>query len=77
MAVSSGQVENIDKMVAFFQDFSIRMSEQPFEFQFNEYSKQWIMWGLFCWFLMVAALENSKRNYINGMEYGTARWGNS
>ena len=27
------------------------------------------------WFIAVAAIENSKKNYIHGKEYGTARWG--
>lgn len=79
MAVSSGQVESIDKIGAFFQHFASRLSEpsfDPFDFQFNVYSKEWAIWGLFGWFLIVASIENSKRKYIDGMEYGTARWGN-
>lgn len=33
-------------------------------------------WGFLGWFVVCAAIENSKRNYISGKEFGTAQWAN-
>lgn len=42
---------------------------------FNEYSITCFKWCLASWGLFVLAVENSRRNYIHGKEFGTSEWG--
>lgn len=77
LALDSGTIESSEKIITFFKNLNNRMAAAPFDFQFNAYSKEWILWSIFWWFLLVVGIENSRKNYISGKEYGTARWGTS
>lgn len=74
-AINSGTIESSSKMFSFFQNLSTRLTEKPFDFQFNEHSQGWILWSFFWWFVIVVGIENSKKNFIAGKEYGTSKWG--
>ncbi|BAL01888.1 hypothetical protein OBV_p-00330 (plasmid) [Oscillibacter valericigenes Sjm18-20] len=59
----------------FFNCLNDRLTYHPIEIAWNNNVKQSLMWGCFIWFISVAYWFTSKKNYITGKEYGTAKWG--
>jgi len=66
--------KGVEVINVFFDSLSVRLLD-PFNFEWNMYSQNWLLCGLLIWFLTVATIATSKRTYISGKEYGTARWG--
>lgn len=73
---AAGKSEAINQLSIFSEQLSVRLMKSPFNIVINGYTKSWCLWCGFLWLLVVASIENAKRNYIHGKEYGTARWGN-
>ena len=45
------------------------------DIQTNAYTVKFLLGSALGWFIVCAAIEDSKRNYISGKEFGTAEWG--
>lgn len=73
--VESGQVRSADTVFTCLNLLFNRLTYNSEEFLFNQHSKQWIMWGCFGWLIFVMMIENSRKNYIHGKEFGTSKWG--
>lgn len=52
-----------------------RMAYYPNEVYFTSYTVRYVEYFGFAWFIIVLMVVNSKKNYIHGKEFGTARWG--
>lgn len=61
-------------LMPFLQALGKRIEARPFQFQINQYTSKFLAWSCFGWFLIVAAIENSRKNYIHGKEFGTSKW---
>lgn len=72
---AAGKSEAINQLSVFTEKLGIRLMETPLLFEINGYTQQWCLWCGFAWLIVVASIENGKRNYIHGKEFGTARWG--
>jgi len=59
----------------FLEVFNERLNN-PFNFEWNKFSPNWLLWSMFGWFITVAYISTSKKNTIAGKEHGTAKWGN-
>ena len=70
-----GEIQKNQQIITFINLVSERLATTPFTVSFNQYTKQWITYGGFAWLIVVLAIESSKKNYIHGKEFGTARWG--
>lgn len=66
--------ENVDFSL-FLGYFQTSIAENGVPILFNEYSMTCFKWCLASWVLFVLAVENSRRNYIHGKEFGTSEWG--
>ncbi len=73
--VLSGKIDKTNLMYMFLDIFSVRVTEAPFAFYIGKYTQQWLMYGCGGCLLTILAIENGKKNYIRGKEFGTARWG--
>ena len=74
-AVCYEEVKNSSPwLMPFLQALGNQIEERPFQFQMNQYTNKFLVWSCFGWFLTVAAIENSRKNYIHGKEFGTSRW---
>ena len=75
-AICYAEVEDSSPwLMPFLQALGKRIDARPFQFQINQYTSKFLAWSCFGWFLIVAAIENSRKNYIHGKEFGTSRWG--
>ena len=72
---SLGEIEKSQQIWTFIELLGERLTYNPLEFDFNQYTKEWLLYGGFGWLITVLAIENSKKNYIHGKEFGTAKWG--
>ena len=74
--ISGGVINAKDEMSTIFKVLSNKLMSDPLGFVWTkEYTFNYLLYGFCGWFIVVAAIENSKKNYIHGKEYGTARWG--
>ena len=74
--ISNGTINAKDEMGTIFKILGQKLSDDPFGFVWtSEFTFNYLLYGFVGWFIVVAAIENSKKNYIHGKEYGTARWG--
>lgn len=73
--IAMGELEKSQLIITFLDVFSVRVVAEPLAIKFNQYTQQWLMYGAFGWLIVVLAIENSKKNYIHGKEFGTAKWG--
>lgn len=67
--------DNSPWLMPFLQALGDRIDASPFRFQTNQYTSKFLAWSCFGWFLIVTAIENGRKNYIHGKEFGTSRWG--
>lgn len=58
----------------FSEHLGLRIAE-PLNIGWYEDSQMILLICVFVWFLTVAHISSSKKNYIAGKEYGTAKWG--
>lgn len=73
--VATGEIEENKLIFEWLNIFSERVAVSPLKIVINDYTKQWLMYCGFGWMIVVLMIENSKKNYIKGKEFGTARWG--
>ena len=73
--VLTGEVEKSLFWQYVLLDFCDHISNNPMEFTFNAYTKDALLYGGLTWMMIVLMIENGKRNYIHGKEFGTSRWG--
>lgn len=73
--INKGKIEKSSQMYSFMGELSDRLSEKPFNLKRTKYTERAIMYGAFLWLIVVLYIENSKKNYIHGKEFGTAKWG--
>lgn len=73
--LNKGKIEESGKISAFMGELSNRLSVKPLKLKKTKYTEKSIMYGAFLWLIVVLYIENSKKNYIHGKEFGTARWG--
>ena len=74
--ISNGTVNAKDEMSTILKLLCQKLTSDPFGLVWTEeFTFNYLLYGLVGWFIAVAAIENSKKNYIHGKEYGTARWG--
>lgn len=64
----------IDIFNLFVDAFESRL-QIPLNIEWNEFSRDFILWCGFTCFILIAYYSTSKKNYISGKEYGTSRWG--
>lgn len=72
---ASGEIARNQQIITFLNLFSIRVEDVSLTFTFNQYTKQWLLYGLCAWMVIVILIESSKKNFIHGQEYGTDRFG--
>lgn len=75
--VSTGRIDKTNLFYTFIDIFSVRITTDPFLFQYGKYTQKWLVYGGGGYLLVILAIENSKKNYIRGKEFGTAKWGTS
>lgn len=74
--ISNGTIISRDETSTMFKLLGQKLTDAPFDFVWSEeFTFNYLLYGFVGWFIVVAAIENSKKNYIHGKEYGTARWG--
>ena len=73
--VATGEIEENKLIFEWFNIFSMSVAVNPLAIRINDFTKQWLMYCGFGWMIVVLAIENSKKNYIKGKEFGTAKWG--
>lgn len=64
-----------DLYMAAFTYFSDTITNTPFQFTICEHTKSYALYGTIGTIVVLLAITNSKKNYIHGKEFGTARWG--
>ena len=57
--------------------FSDTVTNNPFHFVICEHTGKYMLYGGLGTIVVLLAIENSKKNYIHGKEFGTAKWGTS
>lgn len=70
-----GQIANNQRVMNCLNGLMEHLTYKSEEIYFNAYTKQWLTWGCFGWLIVVLMITSSKRNYIHGKEFGTAKWG--
>lgn len=55
--------------------FSDTVTNTPFHFVICEHTGKYMLYGGIGTIVVLLAIENSKKNYIHGKEFGTAKWG--
>lgn len=73
--VENGSIEKSSQFLTLVNELSDRIVYQPLSFVITQYTQKFLMYGAFGWLIVVLALENGKKNYIHGKEFGTSRWG--
>ena len=74
--ISTGTIKHRDELFTILKTLGQKLTEAPFDFIWtDEFTFKYLRNSFFAWFIAVVAIENSKKNYIHGKEYGTARWG--
>ena len=73
--LQTGEIEKSAQILTFINILSERVVSSPFDFVITEYTKTYLLYGALGWLIVVLAINNSKKNYIHGKEFGTAKWG--
>lgn len=73
--VEQGQIEQSQQVLNCVNELMNRLTYESDDIYFNDYTKQWLTWGCFGWFIVVLMITNNRKNYIHGKEFGTAKWG--
>lgn len=73
--IASGQIVESDKVFTFIELLTERLNYNSMDIQTNAYTVKFLLGSALGWFIICAAIEDSKRNYISGKEFGTAEWG--
>lgn len=73
--VAAGTLEESEMLVTGAQMLTERLTAAPLSLSITEYTKKFMFYGFFIWMIAVLAIENRKRNYIRGKEFGTSKWG--
>ena len=73
--VAVGELEKTKTTLTVINLLCDRIATHPTEIIINEYTKQWLLWGGFGWLIVVLMLESNHKNFIQGKEFGTAKWG--
>jgi len=68
------EVHGFNIFDTFFERLGSRIAE-PFNFEWYEQSQTMLIVCFAVWFLTVAYIATSQKNFISGKEYGTAKWG--
>lgn len=55
--------------------FSDTVTNNPFHFVICQYTGKYMLYGGIGTIVVLLAITNSKKNYIHGKEFGTAKWG--
>lgn len=73
--ISKGKIEESNRLSTFTAELSNRLTHKPFNFKKNKYTGKSLMYGALLWLIVVLYFESSKKNFIHGKEFGTAKWG--
>lgn len=73
--IETGDIKESSQMITFMNLLSERIVNTPFDFVITKYTQNFVIYGAFGWLIVILAITNSKKNYIHGKEFGTARWG--
>lgn len=73
--VETGSIEKSSQSINFINELSNRIAYEPTKFVITQYTKKFLMYGAFGWLIVILAIENSRKNYIHGKEFGTSKWG--
>ena len=73
--IESGDIEKSSQILTFLSLLSERIASKPFEIVITQYTQKFLFASAFGWLIVVLMIENGKKNYIHGKEFGTARWG--
>ncbi len=73
--LQSEEIDESSQVISTISVLSERIALTPFAFVINSYTKPFLMYTVLGWFIVVLAVKNSKKNYIHGKEFGTAKWG--
>lgn len=73
--IQNGEIEKSAQVISVLKELSDRIAFTPFEFVINSHTKAFLIYTALSWFIIVMAIQNSKKNYIHGKEFGTAKWG--
>ncbi len=74
--IEKGALDSSNKMSTVLSTFNHTLTAKPFDFVIvSGYTGKYLFYGVCLWLLIVATIEVSKRKYIKGKEFGTARWG--
>lgn len=68
------EIKRSDTIPQFLTRILDRLTYTPNDITFCDSTLKHLFIGLIGWFIVVAAIETSRKNYIRGKEYGTARW---
>lgn len=60
---------------AVLNKFTDILTNEPFRFVLCQHTKKYMLYGGAGTILVLLAIASSKKNYIHGKEFGTARWG--
>lgn len=70
-----GEISRDDQIFTFIRLFSERATYRPWDIVFNRYTKDWLTYGIFAWGIVVLSIEDNRKNYIHGKEFGDSKWG--
>lgn len=73
--IQNGEIDHSSLVISVMNELSNRIALTPFEFVINSHTKTFLLYTVIGWFVVVMAIESSKKNYIHGKEFGTAKWG--
>lgn len=73
--IETGEIEKSSQIFTFLNLLSERIASNPFDIVITQYTQKFLLIGGFGWMIVVLMVENGKKNYIHGKEFGTARWG--
>ena len=73
--VETGEIGESEQIFSLLNELSSRMVSKPLVFVITQYTKKFLSYTAFGWLIVILAIESSKKNYIHGKEFGTARWG--
>lgn len=73
--VEMGEIAKNQQVLTFVSLIFERIEDSPFSISYNQYTPTSLLYCIFAWLIVVLMIENSKKNYIRGKEFGTSKWG--
>ena len=73
--IINGNLERSKKLFTVLKIFGTKISEEPLKIIWTNITERYLLYGLAFWIIIAASIESSRKNYIRGKEFGTARWG--